>query len=33
MIRTSYMPTHTAEMLDEALAMMEQVGKATGVVS
>jgi 8-amino-7-oxononanoate synthase len=33
LIRTSYMPTHTEGMLDEALAMMEQVGKATGVVS
>jgi 8-amino-7-oxononanoate synthase len=33
LIRTSYMPTHTDEMLDEALSLMEQVGKATGVTA
>jgi 8-amino-7-oxononanoate synthase len=33
LIRTSYMPTHTEEMLDEALTLLEKVGKATGVVS
>jgi 8-amino-7-oxononanoate synthase len=32
LIRTSYMPTHTDEMLDEALELMESVGKATGVL-
>jgi len=33
LIRTSYMPTHSEEMLDEALTLLEKVGKATGVVS
>jgi 8-amino-7-oxononanoate synthase len=33
LIRTSYMPTHTEAMLDEALDVLEKVGKATGVVS
>ena len=32
LIRTSYMPTHTDEMLDEALELMKEVGTATGVV-
>ena len=32
LIRTSYMPTHTDEMLDEALGLMEEVGKQTGVL-
>ena len=32
LIRTSYMPTHTEEMLDEALELMGKVGKETGVL-
>ncbi len=32
LIRTSYMPTHTDEMLDQALELMGEVGKATGVI-
>lgn len=33
MIRTSYMATHTDEMLDRALAIVEQAGKKLGVIS
>lgn len=32
LIRTSYMPTHTEEMLDEALELMEDVGKKFKVI-
>lgn len=32
LIRTSYMPTHTEEMLDEALELMERVGRETAVL-
>ncbi len=33
LIRTSYMPTHTDEMLDEALAVMAEVGKKFKVLN
>jgi len=33
LIRTSYMPTHSEEMLDRALELMGQVGRETGVIS
>ena len=33
LIRTSYMPTHTEEMLDSALELMGEVGRQTGVLS
>ena len=33
MIRTSYMATHTDEMLDRVLAIVEQAGKKLGVIS
>jgi 7-keto-8-aminopelargonate synthetase-like enzyme len=32
LIRTSYMPTHTDEMLDEALNLLEDVGKKFKVI-
>ena len=32
LIRTSYMPTHTEEMLDEALGLMKDVGKKFKVI-
>jgi 7-keto-8-aminopelargonate synthetase-like enzyme len=33
MIRTSYMATHTDEMLDRALGIIEQAGKKLGMIS
>jgi len=32
LIRTSYMPTHTDEMLDEALGLMEDMGKKYKII-
>jgi len=32
LIRTSYMPTHTDEMLDEALELMEDMGKKYKII-
>ncbi len=32
LIRTSYMPTHTDEMLDEALVIMERVGRKMKII-
>ena len=33
LIRTSYMATHSDEMLDRALAVIEKVGRKLGVIS
>lgn len=33
LIRTSYMPTHTEEMLDRALQLLADTGRSTGVLS
>jgi 8-amino-7-oxononanoate synthase len=33
MIRTSYMATHTDEMLDRVLGILEKAGKKLGVIS
>jgi 8-amino-7-oxononanoate synthase len=33
LIRTSYMATHTDEMLDRVLGVFEKVGRKLGVIS
>ena len=33
LIRTSYIATHTEEILDKALEVMRQVGRKTGLLS
>jgi len=33
MIRTSYMATHTDEMLDRVIGIVEQAGKKLGMIS
>jgi 7-keto-8-aminopelargonate synthetase-like enzyme len=33
LIRTSYMATHTDEMLDRALGVIEKAGRELGVIS